>query len=79
MDEVCLIQGSGGVYTNNDWYTEVEFSHHYLQSMFQFLGLTDYQIIRAQGTSLFDHTQILRKAYKEVETAAVRLANLKKT
>ncbi|MFP7416742.1 FMN-dependent NADH-azoreductase [Priestia filamentosa] len=72
---VLVIQGSGSVYTNNDWYTEVEYSHKYLKSMFNFLGIEDYQIVRVQGTALLNHDEILQKAFKEVEEAASRLAN----
>ncbi|TLS50828.1 FMN-dependent NADH-azoreductase [Paenibacillus antri] len=72
---LLVIQGSGGIYTNNDWYTENEFSHKYLKSMFHFLGVEDYQIIRAQGTNLLDKKDVLNKAKKEAEEAAARLAN----
>jgi FMN-dependent NADH-azoreductase len=71
---LLVIQASGGIYTNNDWYTEVEYSHKYLKSMFNFLGIEDYQIIRAQGTNLLEPNEVLEKAYKEVEEAASRLA-----
>ncbi|GLX67229.1 FMN-dependent NADH-azoreductase [Paenibacillus glycanilyticus] len=72
---LLVIQGSGGIYTNNDWYTEIEYSHKYLQSMFTFLGIEDYQIIRAQGTNVLDTTEVLDKAFKEAHEAAARLAN----
>jgi FMN-dependent NADH-azoreductase len=71
---IVVIQGSGGVYTNNDWYTEVEFSHKYLKAMFNFMGLEDYQIIRVQGTSVLNPEEIMLKANKEAEDAARRLA-----
>ncbi|WHX98053.1 NAD(P)H-dependent oxidoreductase [Neobacillus sp. DY30] len=71
---MLVIQASGGIYTNNDWYTEVEYSHKYLKSMFNFLGIEDYQIIRVQGTNLLGQNEVLQKAYKEVEEAASRLA-----
>lgn len=71
---LLVIQASGGIYTNNDWYTEVEYSHKYLKSMFNFLGIEDYQIIRAQGTNLLEPNEVLQKAYKEAEEAALRLA-----
>lgn len=71
---MLVIQASGGIYTNDDWYTEVEYSHKYLKSMFNFLGIEDYQIIRAQGTALLEPNEVLEKAYKEVEEAASRLA-----
>lgn len=71
---LLVIQASGGIYTNIDWYTEVEYSHKYLKSMFNFLGIEDYQIIRAQGTNLLEPNEVLQKAYKEAEEAALRLA-----
>lgn len=72
---MLVIQASGGIYTNDDWYTEVEYSHKYLKAMFNFLGIEDYQIVRAQGTAVLDPTEVLQNAYKEVEEAASRLAN----
>jgi FMN-dependent NADH-azoreductase len=71
---MLVIQASGGIYTNDDWYTEVEYSHKYLKSMFNFLGIEDYQIIRAQGTALLEPNEVLEKALKEVEEAASILA-----
>ncbi|MGG4491234.1 FMN-dependent NADH-azoreductase [Metabacillus idriensis] len=74
---ILVIQASGAVYTNNDWYTEVEYSHKYLKSMFNFMGLEDYQIIRVQGTAVLNRDEILEKAYKEAEEAATHLSKLK--
>ncbi|MGG3449898.1 FMN-dependent NADH-azoreductase [Domibacillus aminovorans] len=71
---MLIIQASGSIYTNNDWYTEVDYSNKYLKSMFNFLGIEDYQIIRAQGTALLEPNEVLQKAYKEAEEAASRLA-----
>ncbi|CAG7643936.1 FMN-dependent NADH-azoreductase [Paenibacillus allorhizosphaerae] len=71
---VLVIQGSGSIYTNNNWYTDVEFSHKYLKSMFEFLGFDEYRIIRAEGTALLNEEDILAKAYKEAEEAALRMA-----
>lgn len=73
---LIVIQGSGGVYTNNDWYTEVEYSHKYLKSMFNFLGVEDYQIIRVQGTAVLNRDEILEKAYREAEAAASHLSKV---
>ncbi|EJS03912.1 NAD(P)H-dependent oxidoreductase [Bacillus cereus] len=72
---MLVIQASGGIYTNDDWYTDVEYSHKYLKAMFNFLGIEDYQIVRAQGTAVLDPNEVLRNAYKEVEDTAFRLAN----
>lgn len=71
---MIVIQGSGAIYTNNDWYTEVEYSHKYLKSMFNFLGIEDYEILRVQGTSILDKDEVLQKAYKEAEEAASKFA-----
>ncbi|MEK5437488.1 MULTISPECIES: FMN-dependent NADH-azoreductase [Paenibacillus] len=71
---MLVIQGSGAIYTNNDWYTEIEYSHKYLKSMFNFFGIEDYQILRVQGTDKLDKDEVLKKAYKEVEEAASKLA-----
>ena len=71
---MIVIQGSGSIYTNNDWYTEVEYSHKYLKSMFNFLGIEDYEILRVQGTSVLSEDEVLRKAYLEAEEAASILA-----
>lgn len=71
---ILVIQGSGGVYTNNDWYTEVEYSHKYLKSMFNFMGLEDYQMIRVQGTAFMNPDEVLDKAFKEAEEAAKHLS-----
>ncbi|OBZ10536.1 FMN-dependent NADH-azoreductase [Bacillus sp. FJAT-27264] len=69
-----VIQASGSIYTNDDWYTEVEYSHKYLKSMFNFFGIEDFQTLRVQGTALLDKDEILKKAFKEAEEAAVTLA-----
>ncbi|MFJ7685685.1 FMN-dependent NADH-azoreductase [Peribacillus butanolivorans] len=71
---MLVIQASGSIYTNNDWYTEVDYSQKYLKSMFNFLGIEDYQIIRAQGTALLEPNEVLQIAYKEAEEAVSRLA-----
>lgn len=71
---LLVIQGSGSIYTNNDWYTEVEYSHKYLKSMFNFLGIEDYQIIRAQGTAIRNREVVLEEAYKDADQAAKHLS-----
>lgn len=72
--KLLVIQASGSIYTNNDWYTEVEYAHKYLKSMFNFMGVEDYQIIRAQGTALLKREEILANAYKEADEAAKSFA-----
>lgn len=73
---LLVIQASDGVYTNNDWYTEVEYSHKYLKSMFNFMGVQNYQIIRAQGNAFLDRRDILIKAFQEAELAAASLTEV---
>ncbi|MGV2644208.1 FMN-dependent NADH-azoreductase, partial [Clostridium perfringens] len=48
---LLVTQASDAIYTYHDWYTEVEYSHKYLKSMFYFMGIIDFQIIRAQGNA----------------------------
>ncbi|WP_042161364.1 FMN-dependent NADH-azoreductase [Paenibacillus gorillae] len=71
---MVVIQGSGSVYTNDDWYTEIEYSYKYLKSMFNFLGIEDFEMLRVQGTAILDKDEILQKAYREAEEAASKLA-----
>ncbi len=66
---VLVIQASDGIYTNQDWYTEVEYSHKFLKAMFNFIGI-DYQIIRAQGNYSLKREDILAKAFQEAAAAA---------
>ncbi|KAI9244284.1 FMN-dependent NADH-azoreductase 1 [Phascolomyces articulosus] len=74
--QCLLIQGSGAVYTNNDWYTQVEFSYKYLHAMFQFMGIEDFEIVRAQGTARTEgKEERLILAYQQVEQQAHRLAS----
>ena len=72
---VLVIQSSDGIYTNNDWYTEVEYSHKYLKSMFNFMGIDRYRIIRAQGNAVLDRKDILAQAFREAEEAAASFAS----
>ncbi|MGG4345641.1 FMN-dependent NADH-azoreductase [Paenibacillus lautus] len=76
---LLVIQASDAIYTNQDWYAEVEYSHKYLKSMFNFMGVMDYQIIRAQGNAILDRNQILAQAFQEAEEAAKRLASTETT
>lgn len=72
---VLVIQASDGVYTNQDWFTEVEYSHKFLQAMFNFMGV-DYRIIRAQGNHILNRDEVLASAFQEAESAAEFFANL---
>ncbi len=69
--KVLVLQSSGSIYTNNDRYTPLEFSHHYLREMFcNIMGFGDYHIIRMQGVAVssVDKEQALQSAFAEIKT-----------
>lgn len=60
---VLLLQASGSIFTNNDRYTPLEFSHHYLKEIFQnLMGFQQFYILRAQGTAILEQDAILQSA-----------------
>lgn len=71
---VVTIQASGSIYTNNDFYTELEYSNKFLKSMFYLMGIEDYVAIRIQGTGFLDRNEVLQEAYKVAEDQASKLA-----
>lgn len=72
---MILIQASGSIYTNDDWYTEVEYSYKYLKSMFAFLGIEDFKILRVQGSALLNTEDVLQNALYQADQLSVELAN----
>lgn len=67
--KVLLLQASGGIYTNNDRYTPLEFSHYYLKEMFENLMVFNkFYIARAQGTTVqpVNPEEILKRAEQEI-------------
>ncbi|MDF0479936.1 NAD(P)H-dependent oxidoreductase [Vagococcus sp. PNs007] len=67
---VLLLQASGSIYTLNDRYTPLEFSHYYLKEMFQeIMGFNKFDIVRAQGTAVLDSEAILKTAESEMTEA----------
>jgi len=72
---MVVIQASGSLYTNDDWYTEVEYSYKYLKSMFNFLGIEDFKILRVQGTALLNTEDVLQNALNDSDQLSVELAN----
>lgn len=65
---VLVLQSSGSIYTMNDSYTPLEFSHYYLKAMFQeIMGFNQFDIIRAQGTALLDSDTILKTAASDIK------------
>lgn len=68
--EVMLLQASGSIYTNNDRYTPLEFSHFYLKEMFvEMMGFNDFHIVRAQGTALLPEEEVMMIAEKDIQSA----------
>ncbi|MGD6976653.1 FMN-dependent NADH-azoreductase [Bacillus altitudinis] len=60
---VLLLQASGCIFTNDDRYTPLEFSYHYLKEMFlEIMGFHQFHIVRAQGTAVLDQRTILQSA-----------------
>ncbi|WP_180522275.1 FMN-dependent NADH-azoreductase [Staphylococcus haemolyticus] len=65
--KALLLQASGGVYTNDDRYTPLEFSYYYLKEMFkEIMGFDEFYIARAQGTSVLPKDEILDAANKDL-------------
>lgn len=65
--KALLLQASGGVYTNDDRYTPLEFSYYYLKEMFkEIMGFDEFYIARAQGTSVLPEDEILDAANKDL-------------
>ncbi|MDR9854371.1 NAD(P)H-dependent oxidoreductase [Paenibacillus sp. VCA1] len=71
---VVVIQASGSIYTNNDYYTEVEYSLKFLKSMFHLMGIEDFETIRVQGIAVLGRNEVLQKGYREGEEQALKLA-----
>ncbi|AXZ22241.1 NAD(P)H-dependent oxidoreductase [Staphylococcus warneri] len=66
--KALLLQASGGIYTNEDRYTPLEFSYHYLREMFkEVMGFDEFYIARAQGTSILPKEDIIKDAAKDID------------
>ena len=67
---VMLLQASGSIYTNNDRYTPLEFSHFYLKEMFvEMMGFDQFNIVRAQGTSVRSPEEVWQSVPEELDQA----------
>ncbi|EOL47193.1 hypothetical protein RV11_GL001775 [Enterococcus phoeniculicola] len=65
---LLYLQASGSVYTNNDRYTPLEFSHYFLKEMFtEIMGFEKFYIVRAQGTALYSADEVLKFLPEEME------------
>ncbi|SPR92363.1 FMN-dependent NADH-azoreductase [Bacillus altitudinis] len=67
---VLLLQASGSIFTNDNRYTPLEFSHHYLKEIFQnLMGFQQFHIVRAQGTAILEEETILTSAADDLSKA----------
>ncbi|MCG1001720.1 NAD(P)H-dependent oxidoreductase [Lactococcus lactis] len=69
--KVLLLQASGGIYTDNDRYTSLEFSYYYLKEMFEnLMGFDNFYIVRAQGTTIqpIQSQKIIEQAEHEIKS-----------
>ncbi|AMM98639.1 FMN-dependent NADH-azoreductase [Bacillus pumilus] len=67
---VLLLQASGSIFTNNDRYTPLEYSHYYLKEIFQnLMGFQQFHIVRAQGTAILEEETILTAAADDLSKA----------
>ena len=66
--KALLLQASGGVYTNDDRYTPLEFSYHYLREMFkEIMGFDEFYVARAEGTSVLPEDEIMKGAKEDLD------------
>lgn len=68
--KVLLLQSSGAIYTANDRYTPLEFSHNYIKEMFiNMMGFDSFKIIRTQGTAVssVDKNKLIKTAKSELD------------
>lgn len=50
--KLMVLQASGSIYTQNDRYTNLDFSVQYLKEIFtNIMGFNSFELVRAQGTS----------------------------
>ncbi|ATC60983.1 FMN-dependent NADH-azoreductase [Lactococcus raffinolactis] len=69
--KVLYLQSSGGIYTENDRYTPLEFSHYFLKEMFvNIMSFDNYYIVRAQGTNIspVDSQNIMNQVENDLST-----------
>lgn len=64
-----LLQASGCVYSDkNSRYTNMDFSHQYLETMFKnIMNFDEFNIIRAEGTDFLNRKDILDRSNKEIQ------------
>ncbi|MBX3170425.1 MAG: FMN-dependent NADH-azoreductase [Candidatus Eremiobacteraeota bacterium] len=66
--KLYLVLGSGGVYSSGPRQA-FDFQEPYLRSVLGFLGLTDVEVVRIEGTAMGQTEQALRAAQEKIATA----------
>lgn len=67
---MLLLYASGSVYTQNDFYRELDFAPAYLKAMFQeVMGFSQVQLVRAEGTAYLEEAAILSRADAQLQEA----------
>jgi FMN-dependent NADH-azoreductase len=66
---LMVLQASGGIYTNNDRYTALDFAPNYLKEMFvNIMGFDGFTLVRAQGTDILPVEKVWELADVELAT-----------
>ncbi|MEH7073797.1 FMN-dependent NADH-azoreductase [Neobacillus drentensis] len=65
---LLLMQASGGIYTNNDRYTALDFAPNYLKEVFtNIMGFNQFDLVRAQGTNVLSADEVWETADLSLE------------
>lgn len=65
---LLLLQASGGIYTNNDRYTALDFAPNYLKEVFtNIMGFSQFDLVRAQGTNVLSADEVWETADLSLE------------
>lgn len=64
----AFLQASGGIYTNNDRYTALDFAPNYLKEVFtNIMGFSQFDLVRAQGTNVLSADEVWETADLSLE------------
>lgn len=73
---VVIASSRGGVYSEGSPYAAADFQEAYLRQVFGFLGVTDIEVVRAEGVNLGPEQKAaaVASAHASIETCARRAA-----
>jgi FMN-dependent NADH-azoreductase len=74
---VIIASSRGGVYSSNPAMAGLDYQESYLKTVFGFVGITDIQIVRAEGVAMGEaaKTQALGAADVAIKTLVAEAAN----